>query len=170
MSAMNTNNKNWYVVYTKPRWEKKVHDLMQRKGIESYCPLNKVHKKWTDRTKVVEEPLFKSYVFVHIPESEMTNVRFIDGVVNYVYWLGKPAKMKEYEIVRIKKFLNEYTDVMVEKIEDPKPGDKVLITSGVFMEHEGTVLNADRKKVEIRIDSLQYKLVAHVDREKIHIK
>jgi transcription antitermination factor NusG len=54
----------WYAVYTRPRWEKKVAALLLHKGIESYCPLNKVRRRWSDRTKTIEEPLFKSYVFV----------------------------------------------------------------------------------------------------------
>ncbi len=58
------SSKHWYAIYTKPRWEKKVHHLLSEKGLEAYCPLNKVTRKWSDRMKTVEEPLFKSYVFV----------------------------------------------------------------------------------------------------------
>ena len=56
--------KKWLAVYTRPRWEKKVDQLLKEQGTESYCPLNKVKRKWSDRVKTVEEPLFKSYVFV----------------------------------------------------------------------------------------------------------
>jgi transcription antitermination factor NusG len=56
--------KHWYAIYTNPRWEKKVDKLLTEAGIESYCPLNTVMRKWSDRMKKVEEPLFKSYVFV----------------------------------------------------------------------------------------------------------
>ena len=62
--------KKWYALYTKPRWEKKVYRLLSERGMEAYCPLNKVKKKWSDRIKLVEEPLFKSYVFVHTEEEE----------------------------------------------------------------------------------------------------
>jgi Transcription termination factor nusG len=67
--------KKWFVLYTKPRWEKKIHQLLDAKEIENYCPLNKVSKKWSDRMKIVEEPLFKSYVFVKVSEEEQTKVR-----------------------------------------------------------------------------------------------
>ena len=83
--------KKWLVVYTKPRWEKKVNTSLVNKGIEAYCPLNKVRRKWSDRMKTIEEPLFKSYVFVKVEDAGMTEVRFVDGVLNYVYWNGKPA-------------------------------------------------------------------------------
>ncbi len=85
----------WYVIYTRPRWEKKVHSLLHTKGIESYCPLNKVRRKWSDRVKLVEEPLFKSYVFVKTNEEGRTAVRMTDGVVNFLYWNGKPGLVKE---------------------------------------------------------------------------
>src|SRR3954462_4857025 len=105
----------WYAIYTRPRWEKKVNTLLSEKKIESYCPLNKVRRKWSDRIKTVEEPLFKSYVFVKIDDAERSNVRMTNGVVNFVYWNGKPAVIREKEIQTIKRFLNEYEQVEVVK-------------------------------------------------------
>ncbi|MEY3186716.1 MAG: hypothetical protein RL675_540, partial [Bacteroidota bacterium] len=55
---------------------------LEKKGFEAYCPLNKVRRKWSDRMKTVEEPLFKSYVFVRVEQKEMTEVRYVDGVLN----------------------------------------------------------------------------------------
>ncbi|MBL0358846.1 MAG: UpxY family transcription antiterminator [Chitinophagaceae bacterium] len=62
-------------MYTKPRWEKKVACLLDEKGIENYCPLNKVVKQWSDRKKVVLEPVFKSYVFVKILEDKKWDLK-----------------------------------------------------------------------------------------------
>lgn len=162
--------KTWYALYTKPRWEKKVHELMLRRGVESYCPLNKVRRKWSDRYKMVEEPLFKSYLFVHVEERDKMELRYIDGVVNFVYWIGKPAVIREDDINRIKRFLNEHVDVQVMQLAEPKLGDKVVIRSGPFMEQSGTIMSTDKKKVEVRLDSLNCKLVAQVDRENISIR
>lgn len=164
-----SKQKHWYALYTKPRWEKKVHELLLQKGLQAYCPLNKVRKKWSDRYKMVEEPLFKSYVFVRVTDEERADVRFVDGVVNYVYWLGKPAQVKDIEIERIKRFLNEFEDVEVEQLPEPKQGDKVVITSGVFMDQEGRILSADKKRVEVLIESLGFKLVATMDKERVNI-
>ena len=66
---MTDTQKKWFVVYTIPRWEKKVALLLQQKGIEHYCPLNKVTRQWSDRRKIVVEPLFKGYVFVKVSEA-----------------------------------------------------------------------------------------------------
>ena len=113
---MNDSIKKWYAVYTKPRWEKKVYALFLAQDITAYCPLNKVKKKWSDRYKIVHEPLFKSYVFVQVEENEMTKVRMVGGVVNFVYWNGKPAIIKEEEINTIRRFLNEYEHVEAEPL------------------------------------------------------
>ncbi len=129
----------WFAIYTRPRWEKKVHSLLTAKGIESYCPLNKVRRKWSDRIKLIEEPLFKSYVFVKISDELRTPVRMTEGVVNFVYWNGKPALIKEKEIQNIKKFLDEYEDVELMRL-DVKQDDKDVITAGPLMDKEGRVL------------------------------
>jgi transcription antitermination factor NusG len=155
--------KKWYAVYTKSRWEKKVHVLFQLRGIESYCPLNKVSKKWSDRTKLVEEPLFKSYVFVRVSEADQSKVRLVEGVINYVYWQGKPAVIKDREISDIRRFLNEYQDVRIENL-DLKPDSKVIIRGGVLMDKEARVIRVLGHEAEVVIESLGYKLVAKIEK------
>jgi transcription antitermination factor NusG len=151
--------KHWYALYTRPRMEKKVHLLLSERGYVSYCPLNKVRKQWSDRVKVVEEPLFKSYVFVQLDAQQKTDVRFVNGVVNFVYWLGKPAMIREDEIVRIRKFMKEYEDVLLEPL-DLQVDSPVVVTSGVLMDKQGRVLRTRNQLVEIEIESLGCKLVA----------
>jgi len=150
-------------VYTKPRWEKKVYSLFCEKGFEAYCPLNRVRKKWSDRIKWVEEPLFKSYVFVHVAESEQTKVRMISGVVNFVYWLGKPAVVLDKEIQIIRKFLDEYTDVRAEPLQ-LETNDKITIQRGVLMDRKAKVIKVLNNKVKVVIESIGYSLVAVIDR------
>ena len=158
--------KKWYAVYTKPRWEKKVNSLLLTKGIETYCPLNKVRKKWSDRIKLVEEPLFKSYVFVHVTESDRSRVRMVNGVLNYVYWNGKPAVIRDEEINTIKKFMNEYEDVQSRPVM-VHPKQRVRIDSGLLMEHEGVVNKVYHNKVEVVIESLGYVLIATVAKKNV---
>lgn len=160
--------KSWYVVYTKPRWEKKVYSLLTEKGMEAYCPLNRVKKKWSDRMKWVEEPLFKSYVFVHVPEEEQTTVRMINGVVNFVYWLGKPAIVKNKEIEVIRKFLNEYDEVKAIPME-LRADSRVTIRQGAFMDQEATVVKMINNKVQVIIKSIGYSLVATIDKSNVVI-
>jgi transcription antitermination factor NusG len=158
--------RKWLAVYTRPRWEKKVNRLLAEKGVERYCPLNKVRRKWSDRVKVIEEPLFKSYVFVKVNDDDRTSVRMTPGVINFVYWQGKPAVIKEKEISAIKRFLDEYENVEVQPL-DVKVNQRVKITTGPLMDREGQVLEVQHKTVKIAIDSLGYVLVASVDRTKL---
>lgn len=156
----------WLAIYTRPRWEKKVNQLLTEKGVESYCPLNKVRRKWSDRVKLVEEPLFKSYVFVKVSDEERRAVRMTRGAINFVYWEGKPAVIKEKEIIAIKRFLNEYENVEVQQ-SDLKVNQRVRITNGTLMDHEGKVLDVRHKTAKVAIDSLGYILVAYIDRSKL---
>jgi transcription antitermination factor NusG len=159
-------SRKWLAVYTRQRWEKKVNQLLKEKGLESYCPLNKVRRKWSDRIKIVEEPLFKSYVFVKVSDNDRTNVRMTNGAINFVYWDGKPAVIKEREITAIKRFLNEYENVEARPI-NLKVNQRVRVTNGTLMDQEGKVLDLRRKTVKVAIDSLGYILIAYIDRTKL---
>jgi len=159
-------SKKWLAVYTRPRWEKKVNQLLAEKGLESYCPLNKVRRKWSDRVKIVEEPLFKSYVFVKVTDEDRSTVRMTNGAVNFVYWNGKPAVIREKEINAIKRFLNEYENVEARKVE-LSVNQRVRITNGTSMDQEGKVLDVRHKMAKVAIDSLGYILVAYIDRSKL---
>lgn len=158
--------KKWLAVYTRPRWEKKVNQLLAEKGIESYCPLNKIRRKWSDRYKIIEEPLFKSYVFVKVSEDERKDVRLTNGAINFVYWDGKPAVIKEREIAAIRRFLDEYEHVEARQVEI-KVSQRVRITNGTLMDQQGTVLDVRKKTVKVAIDSLGYILIAYIDKTKL---
>lgn len=143
-----------------------MNQLLREQGTESYCPLNKVRRQWSDRIKIVEEPLFKSYVFVKITEADRTSVRMTPGVINFVYWQGKPAVIREKEIIAIRKFLDEYENVQLHPME-LKVDQRVIITTGPLMDHSGKVLALRNKMAKVAIDSLGYVLVAYIERTKL---
>ncbi len=160
--------KKWYVVYSKPRWEKKLYAKLLEAGIEAYCPLNKVKKKWSDRMKTVEVPLFTSYVFVKVSENQKVKVRETPGVVNFVYEEGKPAVIREKEIEKIQRFLQEYQNVEVVPSEFHK-GQIVKVNEGLFVDEEGKVIDTHNNKVRVVIKSLGYDLVAEFGKSKLSI-
>ncbi len=166
MQKNSSITRKWLAVYTRPRWEKKVHQLLTTKGLESYCPLNKVRRKWSDRIKIVEEPLFKSYVFVKVSDEDRSAVRMTPGAINFVYWQGKPALIREKEISVIKRFLNEYENVEVQSM-NLQTDQRVRITTGPLMDQEGKILSLRHKTVKVAIDSLGYILVAYIERSKL---
>lgn len=159
-------DKHWLAVYTRPRWEKKVIKLLNNKHIENYCPLNKVVRKWADRKKVVFEPLISSYVFVHASEAEYIGIKETDGILNLVHWLGKPAIIKNSEIETLKRFLNDYATVSLEKIE-VNVNDEVKIIHGPLISQEGKVVEVQYNYVRVLLPSLGYSLVAQVHKSHI---
>ena len=165
---MSETNRYWYALYTKPRWEKKVSALLEAKGIEYYCPLNKIVKQWSDRKKTVLEPLFKSYVFVQVEESRKWELLTINGIVNYVYWLGKPARIKENEIDTVRKFLTEFSSVNVAE-EDSVINSKVKIKQGVLMNYHGILLQVLGNRASVKIESMGLQLTAVFDKKNIEI-
>ncbi|HEY6899756.1 MAG TPA: UpxY family transcription antiterminator [Puia sp.] len=159
---------NWYAVCTKTRWEKKVAKQLEQKGIEYYCPLVKVERQWSDRKKIVLEPLFACYVFVRIQEKDSALVRRVDGCVNFVYWLKKPAIIRNEEIEAIRQFLNEHERIRVEKTK-VNLADEVRIISGPLMEREGKVIEVKSRTVKVLLPSLGFTLVAELDKQHVQL-
>lgn len=161
-------SKKWYAVYTKPRWEKKVVDLLLRESFTTYCPLNRVIRQWSDRKKLLYEPLFTCYVFVQLSPKEIGKVKSIHGVINFVCWLGKPAIIRDEEIEIIKRFLSEHTNVRLEKVQ-MNVNDVVRITDGPLMEYQGSILSVARNKVKVYLPTLGYAMVAEVERVNLEV-
>ncbi len=158
--AMNETTKKWFALYTKPRWEKKVDTILLRKEIESWCPLRKVERQWSDRKKIIEDPLFKSYVFVHIAAEERLMVLQTEGVLNFVHYLNKPAVIRDEEIALIKSYLLEgIAKISVQSLQMFKENDKVVIKHGVFMDNTGTVVRSASKKIYVKLESLQQVMI-----------
>ncbi|KFF05233.1 UpxY family transcription antiterminator [Flavobacterium reichenbachii] len=144
---------NWYVVYTKPKWEKKVAEKLNQIGIECYCPIITQVKQWSDRKKKVEVPLFNSYVFVRLADSNRNAVFEVAGVVRYLFWLGKPAIVRDEEINTIKTSLKaeNISDISVTTI---KVGDKIKLESGVFSNQSGIVQEVSKTYCILVLESL----------------
>ncbi len=161
--------KNWYVVYTRSHCEKKVAAQLDKKEVEYYCPLNRVIRKWADRKKMVHEPLFSSYVFVRSNEQFLYQIKQLSSdIVNFVYWLGKPAIVRDDEIENIKLFLSEYTNVKLER-SVVRIGDAVRILSGPLMNQEGNIAALKNQKVKLILPSLGYAIIAETQISNIEV-
>jgi transcriptional antiterminator RfaH len=145
--------KNWYVVYTKPKWEKKVAEKLNEIGIECYCPLITKIKQWSDRKKKIELPLFNSYVFVQLEDVERNSVFQIAGVIRYLFWLGKPAVVRDEEINIIKTSLRatNISDISVASIQ---VGDRIKLESGVFSNQDAVVQEISNTYYTLVLESL----------------
>ncbi len=156
----------WHAVYTKARWEKKVATQLTKMDVENYCPLNKVVRQWSDRKKTIEEPLFTSYVFVRIATKDIGRIRKVIGIVNFVYWLGRPAVISDQEISTIKAFLASHRNVKLLPTS-LNVQDTIRIVEGPFTNFEGSVLSVGKKSVRVLLPSLRYFMTAEIDLEKV---
>ena len=156
---------NWYALYTKPRWERKVAKQLKEQGMECYCPVTTEVRQWSDRKKKVTTPLFKSYVFVKLSEKDRAKVFDTPGVVQYVFWLGKPAIIRNKEIEIIQQWLE---DGQAEEVEvgDLSPGDRINITNGSFKGQDAIVSEIGKKRLKLVLKNLG--LVVNVKISEVH--
>lgn len=149
----------WYAAYTKPRNEKKVYSRLAERGIDVFLPLQKKIKQWSDRKKLVEEPLFRSYIFVRIGQKDYYSVLNTAGIVRYVTFGGKAAPIPDRQIEQVKQLLVQ--DVEIEPIDETlELGTMVEVKFGGLMGIVGELVDhAGKKKVIIRIDHVSHSLL-----------
>jgi len=148
---------NWHAIYVNSRAEKKVHSELARKGIESYLPVQRKLRQWSDRKKWVEMPLISGYVFVHITRKDYDAVLQTDNVMQYVRFEGKAAVIRDQDIDILKRMLGQ-NDLEVEiTSEELQPGMIVEIVAGPMMGVKGELLSfRGTNKVALRIDPLGF--------------
>jgi transcription antitermination factor NusG len=154
----------WYAVYTRPRWEKKVMETLQKRRIEHYCPMTRLSNSWNaaDRRKTVYQPVFASYIFVKATDDLLRMIKKIDGVINIVYWRDKPAIIREIEIEMMRRFLQEHESVNLEKTSVSTSEIVKIINSTVS---GGDDLELPVQKVKLVLPSLGFMMEAVVEAE-----
>ncbi len=148
--------KKWYAVFTKPKSEKKVLGRLEEEGIETFLPLVKTVRQWSDRKKMVEIPLISSYVFVHHAEADLNHLLPIQGIVSILKHLGKPAQIKDVEIENLRILCNsDEKNISQTDAIDLKKGDVVEVTKGSFMGLIAVCLKTNKgHRVVVKIESL----------------
>jgi len=144
---------NWYVVYTKPKWEKKVAERLNEIGVVTYCPLIDKTSQWSDRKKVIRVPLFNSYIFVQLEEKDRNRVFEVTGAVRYLFWLGKPAIVKNAEIETIQNWLSAPADFEI-TLDQWKKGDKIVLESGPFRSQSAVIQEVKQNHYTLILESL----------------
>ncbi|MCD4683117.1 MAG: UpxY family transcription antiterminator [Bacteroidales bacterium] len=164
-----TAEKKWYAIYTKSRTEKKVYQELIASGVETYLPLIKTLKQWSDRKKWVEEPLFRSYLFVNITDSEYYRVLSSVGVVRYITFEGKAVTVPPKQILAIKQFINEEEDFTVD-FDHFEIGDSVEVIRGSLMGLCGNLTEErGKQKVKIEIESVGKSILITIPRKHLRI-
>ncbi|WP_035759594.1 UpxY family transcription antiterminator [Flavobacterium tegetincola] len=148
---------NWYALYTKPRKEQKVAQQLEQLGFTVYLPLKTEVRQWSDRKKTIVTPLFTSYVFIQIEEAKRTEVFIIDGVLNYVFWLGKPAVIRNGEMQMMQNQIGKPNTALV--VTTLQPGEQLYLKEGIFKGQEATVEYVSNQKTHLYLLSLGIKLI-----------
>ena len=149
----------WYVLYTKPRQEKKIADGLIALGIDAYCPLVTTIKQWSDRKKKVEVPLIASYVFVNIEAHKRDAVFEVSGIVRYLFWLGKPAVVRSIEIETLRSSLDGVIDSF--EIEAIKKDAHIILDKGPFKGFEGIVKHLNKNSIQLLLVDLGFLVTIH---------
>jgi transcription antitermination factor NusG len=158
--------KNWYIVYTKPKSEKKVAALLTKRKIENFCPLNCKAIVQFRRNKLVYEPLFSSYVFVNIEENEINLLKQIENVVSLVFWKGRPAVIYHDEIEAIKDFTSDHQNIKLERTQVNLNGDSIIGDDRSYS-IDGKILMIKNKSIRVNLPSLGFTLVAELEGESV---
>jgi len=158
------NTSRWFAIYTRSRHEKHVNQDLEKREIETFLPLRKVRRQWSDRKKIIEEPLFKGYLFVRIPLVKRLDVLKTIGVVNFVQRRQDPLpqEVPERDLQSVRRFLEEGIAL------DPFPylheGEKVYIRSGLFKGTEGYIVRKDKRcRLVISLDLLMQSISIEID-------
>lgn len=164
-TAFVASEKKWLVLYTRARWEKKIQEKLSEQGIECYCPLKIVLRQWADRKKKVELPLFSCYVFVRVTRSQQEKALQTMGVLSYIYYMGRPAVVRDCIIENLKWQLTVCKDAEIISISSLSIGDRIKIKNGAMESKSGKVVQVQGKYVLMVIDNIDCALVT-----KVHIR
>ena len=158
--------KHWYACYTRARHEKQVEQLLKQRGFESYLPLIPLVRQWKDRRKVVEFPLFPSYVFGRFTLHEIHNVLGTPGVSTIVRANGYPTPISASDIENVQIFASAVAETGVEVETRPffAEGEWVKVLEGPFEGVEGVVVERrGRKRVLVGVAAIGQGLEIDID-------
>jgi transcriptional antiterminator RfaH len=158
----NISEKKWYAVYTRPRAEKQVYGRLLEADVETFLPLQKTYRMWSDRKKLVEKPLLSSYIFVRTSKHFFPKVYKTPGVVKFVTFEGIPASIPQNQIDNLRLLINSDAEIEISS-EKFAPGDNVEVVSGSLIGLTGELIRIGSKnRVVVRIDKLDQNLILKI--------
>lgn len=163
-----SSDKKWYAIYVRSRSEKKVITELELAEIDAYLPLITRIKQWSDRRKKVEEPLFRSYVFVHVCEQELFKTNSVFGVVKFISFEGKPVVIPDQQILAIKKYLEEVDDTYTGDFSEFTEGQTVRIKQGQMEGLIGRLVSIRNKnRLLIHIEAVGKTIAINISRSAV---
>ena len=157
---------NWYALYTYPRHEKRVNEQIKQRHISCFLPLYRSVRRWKDRRKELELPLFPGYVFVYIALRDRLAVLQLAGAVRFVSFNGHPTPVPEKDIASIMNGLSNGFRL------EPHPyltvGRRVRVRYGPLAGAQGVLVRRkDRFRVVLSLDLIMRSVSVEVDESDI---
>lgn len=163
-------HEHWFVLYTRPNFEKIIDKKLKELGFNTYLPLQKVLRRWNDRILWIETPLFRSYIFIKTNLKKKDRAFKVNGILNYVSFGSQLAVISEQEIERIKQICSYNGKISIE-FENLESGNKVEICEGVLKGLKGFLTGIkDNRKIHILIESLNCFASVTIDSDNVSLK
>ncbi len=156
----------WQVLYVRSRAEKKVSERLSQKGFETFCPCKTEVRQWSDRKKKVKVPYFRSYVFVRLAATDKLKVLQTPGAVRFLYWLGKPAIIRDSEMKQVIAFFKKYRSRPIQQ-QSFSRGDRIKIKKGPLKNRSAVVVEQRKNSVVLQIEQLNMTLRVQIDAHKV---
>jgi transcription antitermination factor NusG len=152
----------WFALYTRPRAEKLVYQRLIEAGIETFLPLQKTIRVWSDRRKIVEKPLLSSYIFVRTNSKCFPVIYKTNGVVKFISFEGLPVSIPCKQIDNLRLLVNSDAEIEVSS-ERFAAGDNVEVVSGSLIGLTGELIKiGTHNRVVVRIDRLDQNLILKI--------
>lgn len=154
----------WYALSVKHRHEEAVRSTLAFKGFEVLAPTYRARRRWADRVKEIELPLFAGYVFCRFRFTERIQVLGSPGVAKIVAFGGQAAEVSEVEVAAIRMVMA--SRLPVRPWPDLKPGDRVRVERGPLRGVEGTLLR-EEKALLIGVEMLRRSLAVEMEADMV---
>ncbi|MDR2425331.1 MAG: UpxY family transcription antiterminator [Prevotellaceae bacterium] len=151
---------NWFVLYTAPRAEKLVNERLTQAGVKTFLPLHLAPRRWSDRLKMVEIPLYASYIFVYATDHAARSCVSVPGVARLVFHDGKPATINEKEIAAIHTFLEHARNKELRYDID----EQVLIACGPLKNISGKIKRIGKKCMLLHLEQIGLTVSVEIDK------
>jgi transcription antitermination factor NusG len=158
-----TEGESWFAIETRYRFEKKAATALGEKGVETFLPMRREVRRWSDRRKSIEVPLFPGYVFVRTDGSRMTKLCVLqtEGVMGFVGPQHEPATIPDVQIRDLQSLLAEKLSCSLHRFL--RVGQRVRIRGGSLDGLKGILSESSKKSLIISIDAIERSVAVEIE-------
>lgn len=159
------------VGYTLPQCERTLQTKLQRNGVECFLPMRRETRKWTDRQKTIDVPVFPNYIFIRTTMAKRFELLTNRELVKYVTFGDAPATVRDEEMALLQLVQEHDTDTtIVPQQQRLQPGNRVTINTGKFAGAKGVLIREDdRNNVVVELTAVRHLIKLHVDASQVSL-